>query len=542
MNAQVIPNPSDPPRDVAFPPASGTRLDTAVKAFLGILLVLWIPVHLSLPIGRDQAIIARVAQTMLDGGWPYVDAWDHKGPAAFLLYAPALALLGQAEDALYRAELLLLAGMFFVYRFLALRFEIPLAAPLALLTLVLCVRNGHWSFAQPDTWVGYLVVAVGALLLHPRFGMRPASLLAAGFALGFATMVKPVFAAFLVMPAAALLTAPAEQRRLAGAIVVTLGFAAAIVAVSAPFVLAGHGGALWETYIVFNVGGHMTRTWQDAEVWLIRFLGTLVLPRMHIGMLAILIAAGFGFHALLRRDRRAALVLGAGWLAALLAVAVQGKSFPYHYMAVHGFTAIFAASFVAVRLEEMTRTLRQYRDRPALRRNAVITGLLLGGVYAAILPHATRTAEWWATQAGAMSREAFEARACETDYCLPMLRELGAEIRKLSAPGEPIFVWGFDSAVYLFAQRPATSRFGFSYPLIGGTPTWRAEARAELMATLDATRPPVIVVQTNDPIRLMASRPSSDHLAEFPELASLIATRYALSVDLEDFLVYRRRD
>jgi hypothetical protein len=34
----------------------------------------------------------------------------------------------------------------------------------------------------------------------------------------------------------------------------------------------------------------------------------------------------------------------------------------------------------------------------------------------------------------------------------------------------------------------------------------------------------------------------SDHLVEFPKLAALIKTHYALSVDLEDFLVYRRRD
>lgn len=522
-------------------PDRGTTIATAVAAIVAVLLTLWIPVHLSFPLGRDQAIIARVAQTLLDGGWPYVDAWDHKGPAAYLLYAPFLAVLGPPEVALYRADLLLLALVFLAYRALGRRLALPLSAPLALLILVLCVRNGHWTLAQPDTWIGYLSVGVAALLLS-RAGLSPVGLATAGLAIGFATMVKPIFAGLLVLPAAALLTAPAELRRVRAAAMVLLGLLAAIAAVASPFLLAGHAGALWEAYVAFNLGGHMTRTWQDAWEWLSRFFGTLAVPRMHLGMTAILIAAALGFREQLRRRRREAVVLGAGWLVALVGVAVQGKAFPYHFMAVHGFTAILAAAFVAARIEAMAEALREGCDRATLRRHAAITGLLLGGLYAAILPHAGRTAEWWAMQTGAMSRDDYDQRLCEIDYCEPRLRGLGAVLRDFSAPDEPIFVWGFDSAVYLFAQRPAASRFGFSYPLIGGTPEWRARARAELMETLRARPPKLIVVQTNDYIRIMASRPSSAHLAEFPELAAMLAERYGRSLDLGDFQVHRRRD
>ena len=31
------------------------------------LLALWLPIHATLPLGRDQAIIARVAQALLEG-------------------------------------------------------------------------------------------------------------------------------------------------------------------------------------------------------------------------------------------------------------------------------------------------------------------------------------------------------------------------------------------------------------------------------------------------------------------------------------------
>jgi hypothetical protein len=132
-------------------------------------------------------------------------------------------------------------------------------------------------------------------------------------------------------------------------------------------------------------------------------------------------------------------------------------------------------------------------------------------------------------QAGAKSIAAFDEALCQIDYCEPALRALGELIRAETRADEPIFVWGFDSAVYLLADRPAASRFGFSYPLIGGTAPWRERVRAELMNVLEAAPPRLIVVQTNDYIRLMLSRPSSAHLAEFPALARLVESRYALA-------------
>lgn len=506
-----------------------------------LLLVLWLPVHLSLPLGRDQAIIARVTDVMLGGGWPYVDAWDHKGPAAFLLYAPAL-VLGQAESALYLADVLLLAALFFAYRALATHVALPLVAPLGLLALVLCVRNGHRSVAQPDAWIGYLALASAMALLARRNVARLALWFAVGCAIGFAAMVKPVFAGLLAIPATAYATLPAPERPRFALIATTAGAAVTVLAIALPFVLAGHGQALWDAFIAFNIEGHATRIWQGAEEWLQRFAVSLLIPDGQAGMIAILLAAVFGARTMFRRHRRAALVLGSGWLAGLLAVGVQGKAFPYHFLVAHGFTAAFAAIFVAERIAAIAGTLQVGVDRTALRRHAVTTGLLIAGAWAAVMPQAVRTGEWWAMKAGAIERDAFEAGQCDAGYCAPRLRSLGAVIRDFSEPEDPIFVWGFDSAVYLFAQRPAASRFGFSYPLIGGSEAWRKRARAELMTTLRSAPPRLIVVQTNDASRIMMLRPSSAHLAAFPELAAFIAASYVRSIDLGDFLVHRRRD
>ncbi len=56
-----------------------------ILAILG-LLALRIPAWAA-PVGSDQYLYLYVADRLLEGGVPYVDAWDQKPPAVFFLYA-----------------------------------------------------------------------------------------------------------------------------------------------------------------------------------------------------------------------------------------------------------------------------------------------------------------------------------------------------------------------------------------------------------------------------------------------------------------------
>src|SRR5690349_1844170 len=63
--------------------------------------------------GRDQGIYAVVADTILDGGMPYRDAWDFKPPGIFLTYALAQGLFGKSMLAIRLLEVLGLIGTAF---------------------------------------------------------------------------------------------------------------------------------------------------------------------------------------------------------------------------------------------------------------------------------------------------------------------------------------------------------------------------------------------------------------------------------------------
>ncbi|MGH2652618.1 MAG: hypothetical protein ACRDHK_15565, partial [Actinomycetota bacterium] len=65
---------------------------------------------LAWPLGWDQGILAWVGTTMASGGMPYRDAWDAKGPAAYVPFALVLLTLGPQPWAYRMVDLLLLGG------------------------------------------------------------------------------------------------------------------------------------------------------------------------------------------------------------------------------------------------------------------------------------------------------------------------------------------------------------------------------------------------------------------------------------------------
>ena len=72
-----------------------SRRMVAALAALGLCLaVAWLPVHLTMPLGRDQAMLGLVAERMLEGYWPYAESWDHRGPVAYALFAAMTWICG----------------------------------------------------------------------------------------------------------------------------------------------------------------------------------------------------------------------------------------------------------------------------------------------------------------------------------------------------------------------------------------------------------------------------------------------------------------
>jgi hypothetical protein len=127
---------------------------------------------------------------------------------------------------------------------------------------------------------------------------------------------------------------------------------------------------------------------------------------------------------------------------------------------------------------------------------------------------------------GSVPRHEYLGRyADERKYSALAGAQLGEFLRTHSAPGQPVYVFGFTSYAYVAADRASASRFFWSRPVIVGfrqeDPAYGATG---LRAELEKSPPAVVALQIED------WAPDVDDSAHFfmrtPTLASWLTERY----------------
>jgi hypothetical protein len=120
-------------------------------------------------------------------------------------------------------------------------------------------------------------------------------------------------------------------------------------------------------------------------------------------------------------------------------------------------------------------------------------------------------------------------------------RAISAYVRERTAPGESIYVWGFEPLIYMLADRPSSSRFIHSVPLVTdwSPPAWQREFMAEL--------------ETNPPAYFIAQHMAGgtwitghnityfEYIAQFPALQAFLDANYDHDIDMVGASIYRHR-
>ena len=118
-------------------------------------------------------------------------------------------------------------------------------------------------------------------------------------------------------------------------------------------------------------------------------------------------------------------------------------------------------------------------------------------------------------------------------------RQLVQVLRETTAVDDRVFVWGFDPAINVWAQRRTVSRFLYNYPfrVSWGNPAYEAE----LLAALRADPPEVFVVASKDRTTgVTGSRKDSAQLfAELEPLRAFVESHYARDRAVGRYTVYR---
>lgn len=542
----------------------GDELNDRVLLTLVGLFTLYLLLQLVLfQYGRDQGIYAVVGDAMRKGLAPYRDAWDFKPPGIFLIYAVARSI-SSSMHSVRVLEALGLGSMVGAFCILSRRFVgDPRPGLLGGLFAVLThVQLEFWHTGQPES---FGVVALSWALVcatRPASSVEAASsaaspaMLASWAATGAlyvcgALLKPPLGGGFVVSllfvarsrwldtPEDAPLAARA-RRLIEPAVAMAVGALVPLVLTYAYFASKGAWGDLYQTLFVFTP--NYTKIGFGKEgiqaQWVIWFMFQAIEQwTFHFSAFnALGIALMLGMPRLSKREIEGAAHIFGVVLFLLLGVALQAKFFPYHF----GAALPFAGLLAGWGYWKLWTRARQS---------------LLGVVGVALMVfvlHNARTATrdvangFWercmmrnlAVFDPSIRQETNDILHTVADVNAGANRKVAEFITSHTRPGAPVFVWGFEPAIYVLANRPPSSRFNYDVPQ---RVEWEREAsRTTLMADLRKAPPAVLVVEHHDVFPMVTGNnlDSADSLRGFPEMSAFIQDGYQIAESIEDFDIY----
>lgn len=505
------------------------------------------------PVGNDQQIYLYVADRMLAGEVPYVDAWDQKPPGVFFIYA-ALRRLWPHPQVVAIADLAAAVVMTFALVGLGRRTGRPqvgyIAAALALLFghPGLTRIGGVYVRGQCETFIAPAVAVAVLMLARDRRHRR--HLLAAGAALGAAFWLKynalayalPAMVAVVAWRPSAPSTTHNATRELAW---VALGFGVVAAAVLSYFAWHRALGELWVSTVLYNLG-YSGETYAGGLSGALGYLWAMLIDRVRADLLWFL--GTLGLVALLVIDRirhRQIAALAATWLAATIgSILINGaRDLPQYFV-----QAVPAFSFAAA----CGLATAWQKGRPW---QIAIAGLVVLGLWKVGVEQPSLAGWRWGGipqiasnvqldldfVRGRLSRDTFLARFKGAQkYDALAIERLTEHVRLTTRAEDRILVFGFAPGVYVESGRRGASRFFWSRPVVVEFAAERPKYGSRgLLFDLIAHPPALVALQKKD------WEPGDANSREFfentPALRDWLTEGFVLDDDTPIFTVWKRR-
>jgi len=466
----------------------------------------------------DEAVYSVVANEIVDGGQPYVDAVERKPPLLFWLYAGIFEATGKFNPAGLHAvalgwTLATMAGLYVIGRQLFDRGTGLVAALLYSVyqpwgTFKNLAFNGEMIMNLPLVWACAIVFARSSPRLRPE-------LLVAGALLGAAFLLKQP-AAIAAVPLGIYLLLPTYRtsRRwtptasLIHAFLLTAGFFGVLGVVIAVLQKQGILRDAFFWTITAHANPHVF--WGKGALSILAFLACCF-PLVVGAILSL--RDKRGLWAENSAERTALLTLLA---ASAIGAAAGGRFYPHYYIQLIPPLALLAAPYYA------RICFRRDQPRHWLLRPVTFYGLLAVTVIAFFI----------VSYVGLASRR--------------QASEPGRYLFENSAPGDRIFIWGHSAPIYLESRRRPACRYILTFPLTGrvfggrlpgvDTRKWIVPGAWDILEEDFSKHPPIFIVD-------LEHGPEERYpVRDFPILTRLLEERYPPVLQSTWGVIYRVHD
>ncbi|MEN0060551.1 MAG: glycosyltransferase family 39 protein [Myxococcota bacterium] len=535
------------PSDAPIWPIVGITAATSFVSSLPTLLF---------PLGRDQGNYATAGWVWSEGGVLYRDALTFKPPATAWLHGMSQLLFGTNPVACRIWDSLWTTATIALLTWLAWRLfrrrDVALVA--GTVYALLYWRIGYWHITQADGWLNLpaiaaigLILAAGDAWAEGRRGPAMLGYVAAGAASAFTVLFKytaglialPMLVAFALSAATHGVGVWWGLVGVVGGGLGTLGLTLfSLVAQGAGEIFRRTHTELLSTYI------------NDAQEGLSsRFNGIgRSLRRDHRNAWSMIVSGFIGigpallaFIRLTPRHWIAGALVVTWWAMGLVGVMMQGRFFAYHYHP----TLPPAALLVGLG----STWLLDLGPRLGLDRLWHHRGLpFVAAVVSLLLCYANQPQRY-----RSLFRVAGGYETLNEHYALPRYKvptwpipdqgKVAAYLRAETSPDDPVLAWAFDPAIHVLAQRRPASTLIYNFPLALRT-TDHEFWLDVLMTDLERTKPPIIVVGTDDGIPYMTGFDGdSSDLLESHEPLYLWVTQHYQKVDpIGVYEIWKRRE
>jgi hypothetical protein len=152
------------------------------------------------------------------------------------------------------------------------------------------------------------------------------------------------------------------------------------------------------------------------------------------------------------------------------------------------------------------------------------------------------TAADWAQLSGTdrnlnLYLEQFGGYATGRGYSARANAELAEYIARQTQPGDRIYIFGMAPSVYLLSRRLPANRFLWAYPAVSNAVRRDIFTLNELVISLEASRPRLLILERNNRDSLMGWKIEQNF--NDAAMIQLLAT-YRVQAEIEDFIVYVR--
>ena len=515
--------------------------------------LIYLPV-MFLPWGVNTSIYAYIGEVIREGGLPYRDAFEHKGPATYYFYALASSLLGGWLRGPHLAFLLCnlvgarLAGGW-AGRLSSERAQLPGAVLYMGVALSLNATKPfsvvHAYICEPELLM--TAATLGAILLLDREGSARVGLraLGAGVLLSLACLLKPTHAVVCIFLFSGLLFFAWKWQREEVGVLLRVTVPALIAGVALPAILmalyfwrAGNLTDFLEQVVGFNLGAY-----SDLGR---RSLGGAFTKPFRREYLALTVLAVLGAWRLRSRRDLGAVLLAASWLGTWAATAWQGKYATHQWAP----TALMASIPASVMIVEGVERLVARKKRVVVVALAAALAAVMG---IGSLPHYARM---WrgvvSVISGARTLEEFQAPFANGALSVGELREAGRATARMSKPGQVVPIWGYIALASLEAGRQTGTGHILVGPLVMESP-WREKWQRRFLEAFEPELPPVVLVSgpAEEMLRGPKGRPDNvmartfadaeSLIARFPEFERILRKNYVLDSQFGILRLYRPR-